>query len=68
MSLIVVAAIRGQCASFMILTVTVSDIFGGQTNASILVVQIDDFRMDIMPPNVWREVPPDDHDNIVTCV
>ena len=37
-SLIVVEAIRGQCASFMILTATVSEIFGGQTNSSILVV------------------------------
>ena len=32
MSLIVVEAIRGRCASFMILAATVSDIFGGQTN------------------------------------
>ena len=38
MSLIVAEAIRGRCASFMILTVTVSEIFGGQTNASVLVV------------------------------
>ena len=40
MSLIVVEAIRGRCASFTILTatVTVSDMFGGQTNSSILVV------------------------------
>ena len=38
MSLIVVEAIRGRCASFMILTATVSEIFGGQTNYSILVV------------------------------
>ena len=40
MSLIVVEAIRGRCVSFMILflTATVSEIFGGQTNASILVV------------------------------
>ena len=38
MSLIVVEAIRGLCASFMILTATVSGIFGGQTNSSILVV------------------------------
>ena len=34
MSLIVVEAIRGLCASVMILTATVSDIFGGQTNYS----------------------------------
>ena len=38
MSLIVVEAFRGRCASFMILTATISEIFGGQTNASILVV------------------------------
>ena len=37
-SLIVVEAIRGRCASFMVLTATVSEIFGGQTNYSILVV------------------------------
>ena len=37
-SLIVVEAIRGRCASFMTLTATVSEIFGGQTNASILVL------------------------------
>ena len=40
MSLIVVEAIRGRCASFMILMATVTEIFGGQTNASILVVSI----------------------------
>ena len=38
MSLIVVEAIHGRCASFMVLTATVSEIFGGQTNSSILVV------------------------------
>ena len=38
MSLIVVEAIRGRCASFMILTATVSETFGGQTNSSILVL------------------------------
>ena len=38
MSVIVVEAIRGRCASFMVLTATVSEIFGGQTNSSILVV------------------------------
>ena len=38
MSFIVVEAIRGRCANFMILTATVSEIFGGQTNVSILVV------------------------------
>ena len=37
MSLIVFEAIRGRCASFMILTVTVSEICDGQTNSSILV-------------------------------
>ena len=40
MSLIVVEAIRGRRASFMILTATVSEIFGGQTNSFILVVYI----------------------------
>ena len=35
MSFIVVEAIRGRCASFMILT---AEIFDGQTNSSILVV------------------------------
>ena len=38
MSLIVVEAIRGRCASFMILTATVSEIFGGQKKNYILVV------------------------------
>ena len=38
MSLFVVGAIRGRCASFVIITATVSDICGGQTNVSILVV------------------------------
>ena len=38
MSLIVVEAIRGRCVSFMVLTATVSEIFGGQTSSSILVV------------------------------
>ena len=38
MSVIVVESIRGRCASFMILAATVSDICGGQTNVSILVV------------------------------
>ena len=33
MSLIVVKAIRRRCASFMVLTATVSEIFGGQPNA-----------------------------------
>ena len=40
MSLIVVEAIRGRCASFMSLPATVSEIFGGQTTPSILVVQM----------------------------
>ena len=40
MCLIIVEAIRGRCASFMILVATVSDIFGGQTTPSILVVYI----------------------------
>ena len=38
MSLVVVETIHGRCASFRILTATVSEIFGGLTNASILVV------------------------------
>ena len=38
MNLIVVEAIRGRCASFTDLTATVSEIFGGQTTPSILVV------------------------------
>ena len=40
MSLIVVEAIRGRCASFMSLPATVSEILGGQTNSSILVVYV----------------------------
>ena len=40
MSVIVVEAIRERCASFMILTATVSEIEGGQKNVSILVVLI----------------------------
>ena len=38
MSLIIVEAIRGRCASFMSLPATVSEIFGGQTTQYILVV------------------------------
>ena len=38
MNFIVVEAIRGRCASFTVLTATVSEIFGGQTTPSILVV------------------------------
>ena len=34
----VVEVIRERCASFMILTATVSEICGGQTNVSILVL------------------------------
>ena len=37
-SLFVVEAIRGRCAIFMMLTATVSEICGGQTNVPILVV------------------------------
>ena len=37
-SFIVIEAIRGRCASPVILTATVSEIFGGQTNSSILVL------------------------------
>ena len=35
---VVEEAIRGRCASFMILTGTVSEICGGQTNVPIFVV------------------------------
>ena len=38
MSFIIVEAMRGRCASFMILAAMVSEIFGGQTNSPILVV------------------------------
>ena len=38
MSFFVVEAIRGRCASFIILSATVSEICGGQTNVPILVV------------------------------
>ena len=37
-SSIVVEAIRGRCASFVILKAMVSEILDGQTNSSILVV------------------------------
>ena len=37
-SLIVFEEIRGWFSIFMVLTATVSEIFGGQTNSSILVV------------------------------
>ena len=40
MSLIIVEAIRGRCASFISLPATVSEIFGGQTTPSILVVKM----------------------------
>ena len=38
MGLIIVEAIRGRCASFMSLPAMVSEIFGGQTTPSILVL------------------------------
>ena len=38
MSVFVVEEIRGRCASFVIVTGTVSEISGGQTNVPILVV------------------------------
>ena len=38
MNLIVVEETRGRCASFTVLTSTVSEIFGGQTTPSILLV------------------------------
>ncbi len=40
MNLIVVEAIRGRCASLTVLTATVSEIFGGQTTPSVLVVSV----------------------------
>ena len=45
MSLIIVEAIRGRCASFMILVATVSEIFAGQTTTSILVVLIEEISL-----------------------
>ena len=39
MSLFVVEAILGRCASFMILTATVSEICGGQTNVTIFKIR-----------------------------
>ena len=36
MNVIVVEAIRGRCASFKVLTATVSEIFGGQTNPLVV--------------------------------
>ena len=39
-SCIVVEAIRGRCASFTVLTATVSEIIGGQTTSYILVLQM----------------------------
>ena len=41
MSLIVVESIHGRCASFMILTANVSEIFCGHTNSSSLVGLVD---------------------------
>ena len=38
MSVFLVEAIRGRCANVMILSTTVSEICGGQTNVPILVV------------------------------
>ncbi len=43
MSLTVVEAICGRCASSMILMATVSEIFGGQTNSSVFVVESIDY-------------------------
>ena len=39
-SLFVVEAIRGRCASFLILTATVWEIFGGQKNSCILYYRL----------------------------
>ena len=40
MSLFLVEAIRGRCASFTVLTATVWEIFGGQTYPAILVLYL----------------------------
>ena len=40
MNLIIVEVIRGRCASFTVLTATVSEIFGGQTTPSIFNISI----------------------------
>ena len=40
----------------------------GVWSAHVLLSIIDDFLIDLMPPNVWREAPPDDHDSIVTSI
>ena len=45
--LIVVEAIRGRCASFTVLTATVSEIFGGQTTTSILVYRCLEIRSEL---------------------
>ena len=45
MSLIVVEVIRGRCASFMIVTATAWEIFGGQANSYILVGPIIDLNI-----------------------
>ena len=45
MSLIVVEAMCGRCASFTVLTTTVSEIFGGQTNPSILVSLVEEISL-----------------------
>ena len=50
MSLIVVEAIRGRCASFMILTATVSEIFGGQTNSTYFS------SIDNIASSPWRQL------------
>ena len=39
-SFIVVEAIRGRCASFMIPTATVSEILGGQTNVGLPILVV----------------------------
>ena len=61
MSFIVVEAIRWRCASFMSLPATVSEIFGGQTTPSILVVQIDEHCMarcmSYSSTRVWKKIP-----------
>ena len=37
-------------------------------SAHVLLSIIDYFLIAIMPTNVWREAPSDDHDSIVTCI
>ena len=54
MILIVVEAIRRRCASFKVLTATVSEIFGGQTTPSILLV-LSYYRLGRLTPSGSRD-------------